>query len=250
MSETEPAAPAVAQQAETETGPVVAVFAHPDDAEISAGGTLAKWVAQGRAVHLVVLTNGDRGSQDATLDRAELARTRAEETAAAAEYLGLASAVVFEIPDGDLRNTPEVQARVARIIREVRPAIVLSCDPTMWFMGNRYYNHSDHRTAGAVALEAVFPGAGNPHYFADQLAKGLEPWDVPEVWLGWTGEPNHYEDITGYLDAKLEALRHHKSQVEGDMLGFFEQWLPVEAQENGRKIGVEHAEAIRQLQLG
>jgi LmbE family N-acetylglucosaminyl deacetylase len=228
---------------------VVAVFAHPDDAEISSGGTMAKWVAQGRAVHLVVLTNGDRGSQDPSQDRTELARIRAEETAAAAKYLGLASAVVFDTPDGELQNTAELQARVARIIREVRPAIVLTGDPTLWFWGNRYYNHSDHRVAGAVALDAVFPGAGNPHYFPDQLADGLEPWDVPEVWLGWSGEPNHHEDVTGYLETKLEALRHHRSQVEGDMLGFFEQWLPVEAQENGRKIGVEHAEAFRQLQL-
>lgn len=237
------------QEPAAEPGPVVAVFAHPDDAEISSGGTMAKWVAQGRAVHLVVLTNGDRGSQDPAQNRAELARIRSEETAAAAKYLGLASAVVFEVPDGELQNTPELQARVARIIREVRPAILLTGDPTLWFWGNRYYNHSDHRVAGAVALDAVFPGAGNPHYFADQLADGLTPWDVPEVWLGWSAEPNHFEDVTGYLETKLEALRHHKSQVEGDMLGFFEQWLPVEAQENGRKIGVEHAEAFRQLQL-
>jgi LmbE family N-acetylglucosaminyl deacetylase len=246
MTEGEPAS----STEDPESGAVVGVFAHPDDAEISSGGTMAKWVAQGRAVHLVVLTKGDRGSQDPAQDRAELASIRTEETAAAAKFLGLATATVFEVLDGELQNTPELQARVARIIREVRPTIVLTCDPTMWFYGNRYYNHSDHRTAGAVALDAVFPGAGNPHYFADQLAEGLAPWDVPEVWLGWPGEPNHYEDITGYLETKLEALRQHKSQVEGDMLGFFEQWLPVEAQENGRNIGVEHAEAFRQLQLG
>jgi LmbE family N-acetylglucosaminyl deacetylase len=249
MTEGQPAEAAQDQPGEPATGPVVAVFAHPDDAEISSGGTLAKWVSQGRAVHLVVLTNGDRGSQDPAQDRAELAATRVEETTAAAKYLGLASATVFDTPDGELQNTPDLQARVARIIREVRPTIVLTGDPTLWFWGNRYYNHSDHRTAGAVALDAVFPGAGNPHYFADQLADGLTTWDVPEVWLAWTAEPNHHEDVTGYLETKLEALRHHESQVEGDMLGFFEQWLPVEAQENGRKIGVEHAEAFRQLQL-
>ena len=64
-------------------GPVLAVFAHPDDAEIAAGGVLAKWCAAGRAVHLLVLTNGDRGSGDAGRDRAELARTRRGETEAA-----------------------------------------------------------------------------------------------------------------------------------------------------------------------
>jgi LmbE family N-acetylglucosaminyl deacetylase len=131
----------------------------------------------------------------------------------------------------------------------VRPGIVISCDPTAWFFGNRYFNHADHRTAGAAALDAVFPGAGNPHFFAEQLAEGLSPWSVPEVWLGWTTEPNHHQDITGFLEAKLDALAEHRSQVEGDMLGFFREWLPAEAEENGKKIGVQHAEAFRVLTL-
>ncbi|HET6792416.1 MAG TPA: PIG-L family deacetylase, partial [Actinomycetota bacterium] len=62
------------------TGPVLGVFAHPDDAEICAGGIMAKWAAAGREVHLLILTNGDRGSQDPELDRAELAATRLRET--------------------------------------------------------------------------------------------------------------------------------------------------------------------------
>ena len=103
--------------------------------------------------------------------------------------------------------------------------------------------------AGAVTLDAVFPGAGNPHFFPEQLAEGLEPWSVPEVWMGWSGEPNHYNDISGFLDVKLKALFEHRSQVEGDMLGFFEQWLPLEAEESGKKIGVQHAEAFRVLTL-
>ena len=138
---------------------------------------------------------------------------------------------------------------MVRRIRQLRPTIVLSCDPTAWFFGNRYYNHSDHRTAGAVALDAVFPGAGNPLFFSEQLQEGLEPHEVPEVWLGWTLEPNHYQDITGFMERKLKALGLHASQVKGGMLGFFEEWLPAEAAENGRKIGVEHAEAFRVLNL-
>jgi LmbE family N-acetylglucosaminyl deacetylase len=231
------------------SGPVLGVFAHPDDAEIAAGGTLAKWASAGREVHLLILTNGDRGSQDPREDRAKLARTRVEETARAGEVLGLAGTAVLEIHDGELKNTLEVQAEVARWIRRLKPAIVLTCDPTAWFFGNRYYNHSDHRTAGAIALDAVFPGAGNPHFFAGQLSEGLETWSVPEVRLAWTLEPNLYEDISGFMERKLEALRAHTSQVEGDMLGFFEQWLPVEAEENGRNIGTQHAEGFRQLQL-
>jgi LmbE family N-acetylglucosaminyl deacetylase len=230
-------------------GPVLACFAHPDDAEISSGGTLAKWAASGREVHLLILTNGDRGSNDRNEDREALARTRAEESEAAGRVLGASTVRILETPDGELENTQAVRADVARRIRTLKPAVVLSCDPTAWFFGSQYFNHADHRTAGAIALDAVFPGAGNPHFFSEQLAEGLEPWKVSEIWLGWANEPNHYQDITGFMDRKLGSLAEHASQVKGGMLGFFEGWLPMEAEENGRKIGVQHAEAFRRLDL-
>ena len=230
-------------------GPVLAVFGHPDDAEISAGGTLAKWCAAGREVHLLVLTNGDRGSNDAAVDRAELARTRGRETEAAARVLGLASIGILDVHDGELENTPAVREHVVRAIRRIRPSAIVSCDPTAWFFENRYYNHADHRTAGAVALDAVFPGSGNPLFFSDQLEEGLAAHPVADVWLGWTLEPNHHEDVTGFLEIKLAALAEHRSQVEGDLLGFFEEWIPREAEEAGRAIGVRHAESFRRLDL-
>jgi LmbE family N-acetylglucosaminyl deacetylase len=228
-------------------GSVMAIFAHPDDAEIAAGGTLARFAEAGRDVHLLVLTNGDRGSLDTRTDREELARIRAQEAEAAGRVLGVSTIRVLDTPDGELENSPAVRAAVVRAIRELRPAIVLSCDPTMWFFSNRYINHADHRTAGAVAVDSVFPGAGNPQFFSEQLDEGLEPWSVSELWLGWTTEANHYQDITGHLRTKLAAVAEHTSQVQGDMLGFFEKWLPKEAAEQGRHIGVEHAEAFRRL---
>src|SRR5438552_14860962 len=103
------------------TGPVLAIFAHPDDAEISCGGTLAKWAAAGREVHLLVLTNGDRGSPDAGTDREALAQVRAAEQEGAGRILGLAGFRVLDTPDGELENTPAVRAAVIRRIRELRP---------------------------------------------------------------------------------------------------------------------------------
>jgi LmbE family N-acetylglucosaminyl deacetylase len=234
---------------ERSTGPVLGVFAHPDDAEIGAGGTMAKWSSQGRDVHLLILTNGNKGSQVIGQDPDELARTRAAETAAAGRTLGLKDVRVLETPDGELENVHGVRAAVARRIRELRPMVVLSCDPTTWFVENRYINHADHRAAGAIALDAVFPGAGNPQFFEDQIAQGLEPWDVPEVWLSWSTEPNHHEDISGFMRVKLDALASHESQVKDDMLRFFEEWLPLEAADAGKAIGVEHAESFRRLEL-
>lgn len=230
-------------------GPVLACFAHPDDAEISAGGTLAKFAEQGREVHLLVLTNGDRGSNDPTMDRERLARTRMGEVLEAGRVLGLARVRVLGTHDGELVNDAALRSEIARDIRQIRPTTVVTCDPTAWFFENRYYNHADHRVVGVATLDAVFPGAGNPHFFSEQLEEGLEPWSVLEVWLAWTLEPNHYEDIEGSMETKLEALGRHRSQVEGDLLGYFEEWLPKEAEEDGRRIGARYAEAFRVLTL-
>jgi LmbE family N-acetylglucosaminyl deacetylase len=230
------------------TGPVLAVFAHPDDAEISSGGTLAKWAAAGREVHLLVLTNGDRGSSDPWRDRAELAAARLAETQAAAEILGLTSVHVQDVPDGELENTTDVRGLVVRRIRMVRAETVLTCDPTAWFFEDRYYNHSDHRRAGEIALDAVFPGAGNPHYFAEQLAEGLDVREVHDVWLGWSNGTNHREDITGFFETKMRALKAHESQV-AEGIAFFQDELEKEALEEGARIDATHAEPFRVLNL-
>ena len=230
------------------TGPVLAIFAHPDDAEIAAGGTLANWTEAGREVHLLVLTNGDRGSQDPALDRAELARTRSRETEAAGELLGLASVRLLDVHDGDLTNTAEVRDQVVRRIREVRAETVLSVDPTAVFFQNSYYNHSDHRTAGFVALDSAFPGSGNPHFFPEHLGEGIAVQEVTDMWLGWTNEPNHTEDVTGTWQTKIDALSCHESQL-AEGIRFFETFLLEEAEEAGKKIGVARAEEFRRLDL-
>jgi LmbE family N-acetylglucosaminyl deacetylase len=232
---------------EPRTAPVLGVFAHPDDAEICAGGVLAKWAAAGREVHLLILTNGDRGSQDPSQDRGELATTRARETEEAAGVLGLASVRIGSVSDSELENTEDVRQGVVRRIREVRAETVLACDPTAVFFEGRYYNHSDHRTSGFVALDACYPGSGNPHFFPEQL-DDLETQDVFDLWLGWTNEPNHVEDISGYFATKLAALAKHDSQL-AEGIRFFEEFLGKDALEAGEKIGVEHAEEFRVLDL-
>jgi LmbE family N-acetylglucosaminyl deacetylase len=233
---------------EPRTGAVLAVFAHPDDAEIAAGGTLAKWAAAGRPVHLLVLTNGDRGSADPARDRGELAATRLVETEDAADILGLASARVLSVHDGDLESTVAIREAVVRRIREVRAETLLSCDPTAVFFENRYYNHSDHRTAGMIALDAAFPGSGNPHFFPEHLGEGLDVQDVKDVWLGWTNEPNHAEDVSASFATKIDALARHGSQL-AEGIRFFEEFLEADAVEAGKKIGASHAEEFRVLDL-
>lgn len=230
------------------TGPALGIFAHADDAEIAAGGLLANWVDAGREVHLLVLTNGDRGSQDPRLDRAELARVRARETQDAGDVLGLASVRILDVHDGDLQNTDDVREQAVRRIREVGAETVLSVDPTAVFFRNSYYNHSDHRNAGWIALDSAFPGSGNPHFFPEHLGDGIGVQDVTDVWLGWTNEPNHTEDVTGTWQRKIDALAKHDSQLS-EGIAYFERFLVEEAEASGAKIGVGRAEEFRRLDL-
>ena len=238
------------------TGPVLAVFAHPDDAEICCGGALSRWASLGREVHLLVLTNGDRGSDDASVDRAELARTRLRETEAGAARMGMAGARVLGSHDGELENTAVVREAVVRRIREVRAETVVSCDPTAIFFQvpteggetKTAYNHSDHRTAGAIALDAVFPGSGNPHFFPEHLGEGLAVQEVHDVWLGWTNEANRVEDVTDHFDTKIAALGEHVSQItEG--IRMWDEWMRGEARAAGARAGVGLAEEFRVLDL-
>ena len=94
----------------------------------------------------------------------------------------------------------------------------------------------------------MFPGAGNPHYFSEHLEEGLDVSEVHDIWLGWTNESNHIEDVSGFFETKIAALAKHESQLtEG--IAFFEEFLAKEAVELGEKVGASHAEDFRVLDL-
>src|SRR5207245_7963351 len=87
-----------------------AVYAHPDDAEVSCGGTLARWTAAGADVHVCICTQGDKGSSDPATDPGELTVRRRAEVEAAAKVLGLAGHHHLDVPDGELEETLELRA--------------------------------------------------------------------------------------------------------------------------------------------
>jgi LmbE family N-acetylglucosaminyl deacetylase len=232
MAEMVDAAPAVA----------LAVYAHPDDPEVSCGGTLARWAAAGAAVHVVICCQGDKGSSDARQDPAALAATRAGEVARAAAALGLAGYHLLGYPDGEVEDGVELRGRLVGLIRDVRPEAVVCPDPTASFFGRRYVNHRDHRVVGWATLDAVAPAAWSPLYFPDEGA----PHRVPAVYLSGTLEPDAWVDVTGTIDVKAEALLCHDSQ-----LGEGGEWLRTvvrdRAEEAGRAAGVRYAEGFRLL---
>jgi LmbE family N-acetylglucosaminyl deacetylase len=226
----------------------LAVYAHPDDPEISAGGTLAAWAEAGADVSLLITTRGDKGTPDPGADRDELAVLRIEETAKAAALLGFAGHFHLGYGDGELADDQALRGAIARHVRELRPQVVLCPDPTAVFFGDRYYNHHDHRVTGWATLDAVAPAAGNPHYFPEHLAEGLAVHHVQTVYLSGTLEPNCWVDVSQTLERKIDALFCHASQLT-ETGEWFRQFLRDRAEEAGREAGVAYAEGFRRLTL-
>jgi LmbE family N-acetylglucosaminyl deacetylase len=227
---------------------VLAIYAHPDDPEISAGGTLARWSDAGAEVHVVVTTRGDKGTSDPDADLQALTKLRVEETAAAARVLGIAEHHHLDHPDGEIVDDHALRRELVRLIRSVRPDAVCCPDPTAVFFGDAYVNHRDHRVTGWATLDAVAPAAGNPHYFPELAAEGLGTHQVRALYLSGTFEPNAWVDVGATLERKIEALFCHASQLveTGD---WFRDFLRESAIDAGRVAGVQYAEAFRRIAL-
>lgn len=196
-------------------GIVLVVLAHPDDPEFFCGGTVARWINSGCEVHYCLLTRGDKGSDDNLKPPEELARIREGEQKEAAAVLGVKEVQFLDEPDGYLMPSLELREKIVRVIRRVRPDIVITCDPTNFFPSNRYINHADHRAAGQVTLDAVFPAARSALYFPALLEEeGLEPHKVHQVYVAGAQHPNLTIDITDSFSLKLEALSKHQSQIK------------------------------------
>jgi LmbE family N-acetylglucosaminyl deacetylase len=185
----------------------LALGAHPDDVELQAGGTLASWARRGVQVELACFTAGEKGSSDPDADPAELGRVRRAEAEAAAGALGAAVPVHFlGAVDGELEVTMAMRLAVARLVRTVRPDVVVGHDP--W---RRWLLHPDHRAAGLLTVDGVV-AARDPLY-APEPTGGLAAHRPHTVLLFGTDSPDEWVDVTAAMDAKLAAVAAHASQV-------------------------------------
>jgi LmbE family N-acetylglucosaminyl deacetylase len=198
-------------------------------------------------VWVLITTRGDKGTQDPTADLDALAALRIEETAEAAALLGLAGTRHLHHPDGELVDDRELRGAIVRVIRELRPEVVLCPDPTAVFFGDSYYNHRDHRVTGWTTLDAVAPAAGNPHYFPEHIGDGLAVHHVRAVYLSGTLEPNCWIDISATLERKIDALFCHASQLPDEASAWFRDFLRERAEEAGAAAKVQFAEPFRKL---
>jgi LmbE family N-acetylglucosaminyl deacetylase len=192
---------------------VLVVMAHPDDAELTCGGSVTRWAREGERVVLVVATDGARGAKEGDASAEEMAGIRRREQEAAARVLGIARIVRLGFPDGELSDDWALRGALVRQIRTFRPDTVVVMDPLSVIQNNSYVNHRDHRMLGIAALDALYPEASNATYFPEQLAEGLHPHKVPELLLINTDQPNYWVDVSDTLAARFEALRCHASQI-------------------------------------
>jgi LmbE family N-acetylglucosaminyl deacetylase len=218
----------------------LAFGAHPDDVELQAGGTLAAWAARGVRVEVACFTAGEKGSHDPTADPGEVALARRAEAEAAARALGAAVPVHFlGAVDGELEATMAMRLAVARLVRFVRPDVVLGHDP--W---RRWLLHPDHRAAGTLTVDGVV-AARDPLYAPSLAADGLPAHRPHTVLLFGTDSPDELVDITATIEAKLAGVAAHASQVgdRADLERRVRTWNAA----IGADAGLHYAEAFRTL---
>jgi LmbE family N-acetylglucosaminyl deacetylase len=217
------------------TGPKkIAVFmAHPDDAEFICAGTVARWTDEGNEVVYVLLTSGDKGSDDPEMTPERLVTTREAEQREAARILGVKEVLFLKYPDAYLEPNLEMRRELTRMIRRLKPDVVVCQDPTVRWVDTQYINHPDHRAAGEATLAAVFPAARDRLTFPELLAEGLEPHKVREIYLAGAQQPDVAIDITAQMDRKLASLRAHASQLgDWDFEPMIRQWAKETAEQH------------------
>jgi LmbE family N-acetylglucosaminyl deacetylase len=217
----------------------LAIGAHPDDVELQAGGTVAAWARDGVRVELACFTAGEKGSHDPDADPVVVGEVRRRETMAAAGELGAQGVHFLGASDGELEPTLGLRIAVARLVRRIRPDVVVGHDP--W---RRWLLHPDHRAAGLLTVDGVI-AARDPLYAPELASEGLPPHRPHSILLFGTDAPDEVVDISATIDAKLAALRAHASQISDPM--DLERRIRIWNAAIGAEFGLPLAEAFHLL---
>lgn len=188
------------------------VAAHPDDADFGAGGTAALLAQAGWEVRYLVVTDGSKGSDDPASTPLRLVETRAEEQRRAAAHLGVGEVGFLGFTDGELVYARDLLGAITRELRAFQPFAVYTHDPEPVIINNSFVNHSDHRLTGLATVDAVYPTARDRLNFPEQVAAGLAPHKVRELYLWGSNAPTFDVDISAVLERKIAALLLHASQ--------------------------------------
>jgi bacillithiol biosynthesis deacetylase BshB1 len=194
---------------------ILAIAAHRDDVEQTCGGTLLKMAQHGRRTGILDLTRGEMGTRGN-------AESRAQEAAEAAKILRVSWREALDIPDGRVENTWENRLKVARVIREQRPRVLI----LPYWKGR----HPDHYTASTLGYEACFlaglakldvaraplPAKQDD---ADKSLPPHRPFKIIYATLYYDVRPTFVVDITELFEARFQALMAYKSQFSDQEAG-------------------------------
>lgn len=222
------------------------IVAHPDDADIICGGTCIQMARQGIEVTYMVLTNGDKGNHNPEITRNQLIAMRQIEQRRAAARSGVHEVLFMGEEDGFLRPRKAIRKRVTREIRRIRPELIICTNPDRYFVGDGYINHPDHRNAGLVAIEAIFPAADNPMFYPDMAEEGYKPHKIKYLLVHGHEQPDLRVDVTDDLTTKIESILCHESQFV-DPAAAHQRWLETwaEIQPDGSKRYFESFKVMR-----
>lgn len=216
---------------------VMAVVAHPDDAELLCAGTLARARSQGAPVAIACLCRGDRGQPDPPID--DLAERRRVEMTQAARLLDAETFFGFA-SDGELADGPVARSTVIEHLRAFRPTLVITHSPHDY--------HADHRAAAGIVQAASWLAASRGHQSAHPPLER-----PPALWLAdcigmLDFQPHFWIDVSPHVELKHQMLRCHRSQLDrGDDADFspLEQLMQTQYSMRGEQAGVAAAEAFQ-----
>ncbi|HEX2053444.1 MAG TPA: PIG-L deacetylase family protein [Actinomycetota bacterium] len=222
-------------------------FAHPDDGEFMAGGSMIRWASEGKEIVLCVVTNGAMGSNDPEMKREDLIAARREEQLEAAKITGISDVVFLGYEDCQVEDSHELRRDIIREIRRYKPDIVIGPDPTMYFFAGAYVNHPDHRKVGEAFCAAISPGAATvPLYREDLYDKGFGPHHLKAALFGMTPQPNYWVDIEEHLDTKIKSVSVHYTQTPEFGEEFADRMRTIASvSAEGADQDIKYAEAFR-----
>lgn len=231
---------------------ILAIGAHPDDMDFGASGTIAKWVSEGSKAYYLICTDGSRGSSDPQINHKKLVQIRKKEQEEAVNLLGVKRVFFLNHVDTQLISDLKLKEEIVRIIRTVKPNIVITMDPTFYYSTDYYdgfgfVNHTDHRAVGLAVMDAVFPLSRDRLTFPEHEKQGLKSHKVDEILLTSFEKKDFLVDISKTFSKKIKALSMHKSQF--DNFKDVEKRVTARARKWGKIKGYKFAENFIRIKL-
>ncbi|MED5578828.1 MAG: PIG-L deacetylase family protein [Nitrospinota bacterium] len=214
---------------------VLIIMAHPDDAELGVGGSIAKWVREGTVVRTIICTNGDKGTKE-DFSTHEIAEIREKEQIKASDILGVKETLFLRNRDGELEDTKAFRNQIAFLIRHFQPDTIVTHDP--W---RPHYQHPDHQAVGHATFKGMIY-ARDYHFLPELTFAGIKAHHTTNILYTGSTDPSFFVDITETIEIKIESIKCHVSQV-GEQYNAKERHYK-RAKENGSKGGYKLAEAF------